>query len=241
MHLLWVWQTWMRSMFLPGVSCARRASAPAPASRSRKQGGMVTRTSRNGLEWAVGSLVACNGAGHVLTCHSTSDSLVLVGNNIVLSIASISEAAGETATAHASTFGTRGAVNSSFARLVDTRTSGSLSRGFVSEGLDHSDRWTDCDAVTRVSNASHHLAIVASVRCSTQSFRNRAHRWGLAVSFPLPSGEHRTVTLRTLTCCRKEQNLVHHAWNGWRCFAGSAALRARSGACVLLLADRGAS
>ena len=43
-----------------------------------------------GLGRAVGSLVACNGANRVLTCHSNSDSLVLAANNIVLSIASIS-------------------------------------------------------------------------------------------------------------------------------------------------------
>ena len=137
-----------------------------------------------GLEWTVGSLVACSGAGHFLTCHSTSDSLAPAANNIVLSIASISEAAGETATAHASTFGTRGAVNSSFARLVDTRTSGFLSRGFVSEGLDHSDRWTDCDAVTRVSNASHHLAIVASGALLDSELSEQSSSMGPGRFFP---------------------------------------------------------
>ena len=40
---------------------------------------------------------------------------------------------------------------------------------------------------------------VHQVRCSTQSFRNRAHQQGKVVSFPLPSGEHQTTTLRTLT------------------------------------------
>ena len=43
-----------------------------------------------GLARAVGSLVACNSACHILTCHSNSDSLVLAANNVVLSIASIS-------------------------------------------------------------------------------------------------------------------------------------------------------
>ena len=84
-----MWQTWTRSMFPPGVSCVRLANAPAPASRSRKQGGLVTRTSTS-VSRAVGSLVACNSASHVLTCHSNSDSLVLAANNVVLSIASIS-------------------------------------------------------------------------------------------------------------------------------------------------------
>ena len=49
----------------------------------------MTRTSTS-VSRAVGSLVACNNAGHVLTCHSNSDSLVLAANNSVLSIASIS-------------------------------------------------------------------------------------------------------------------------------------------------------
>ena len=49
--------------------------------------------------------------------------------------------------------------------------------------------------------------LLHQLRCSTHSFRNRAHRWGLVVSFPLHSGEHQTTGLRTLTCCRKEPNL----------------------------------
>ena len=69
----WVWQTWTTLMFLPGVSCARLANPPAPASRSRKQGVLVTRTSTS-VSRAVGSWVACNSASHVLTCHSNSDS-----------------------------------------------------------------------------------------------------------------------------------------------------------------------
>ena len=66
-------------MFLPGVSCARLANA-----RTGDTDVAI------GLERAVGSLVACNSEGHVLTCHSNSNSLVLAVNNIVLSIASIS-------------------------------------------------------------------------------------------------------------------------------------------------------
>ena len=49
----------------------------------------MTRTSTS-VARAVGSLVACNSAVHVLTCHSNADSLVLAANNVVLSIASIS-------------------------------------------------------------------------------------------------------------------------------------------------------
>ena len=37
------------------------------------------------------------------------------------------------------------------------------------------------------------------VRCSTWSFQNRAPQQGKVDSFPLPSGEHQTTTLRTLT------------------------------------------
>ena len=66
-------------MFLPGVSCARLESAPTGDTNVDI-----------GLERAVGSLVACDSACHVLTCHSNSDSLVPAANNIVLSVASIS-------------------------------------------------------------------------------------------------------------------------------------------------------
>ena len=63
-------------------------------------------------------------------------------------------------------------------------------RGFVSEGLDHSDRWVDCDAVTRVSNASYHLAIVASGALLDLELSEQSSSMGKVVSFPPPSGEH---------------------------------------------------
>ena len=37
------------------------------------------------------------------------------------------------------------------------------------------------------------------VRCSTWSFPNRGHQQGKVDSFPLPSSEHQTTPLRTLT------------------------------------------
>ena len=75
---------------------------------------------------AVGTVVACDGVNHALTCHSTSDSLVLAANRTASSIADVLRVPGETATAHASTLRTMTAVTFSFARRVDTRTSGSL-------------------------------------------------------------------------------------------------------------------
>ena len=82
----------------------------------------MTRTSTS----VSGGLSALGRLQQYLPRSDVSFEFGLARDNIVLSIASISRAAGETATAHASTFGTRGAVNSSFARLVDTRTSGSF-------------------------------------------------------------------------------------------------------------------
>ena len=74
-------------------------------------------------------------------------------------------------------------------------------------GLDHSDRWVDCDAATRVSNASYYLAVIASSAVLDSELSGQTHRWCNVVSFPLPLAEHQTTTLRTLTCCRKEPNL----------------------------------
>ena len=42
--------------------------------------------------------------------------------------------------------------------------------------------------------------------CSTQNSQNRAHRSGIAVSFPLPSGEHQTTTLRTRVHLTRSKN-----------------------------------
>ena len=133
-------------------------------------------------------------------------------------------------------------------------------------GLDHSDRRVDCAAAARVPHASYHLAVVTSDVLLDSDSQSRAHRSGTAVSVPLPSGGHRTTTLRTrirLTCWKKD-NLVLHVcsrgraclslipslflrctiftvWSEWRCCAGSAALRARSGVSVLFRGGRGAS
>ena len=74
---------------------------------------------------AVGSVVPCDGVNHALTCHSTSDSLVLAANRTASSIA------GRPSSARRKSDGPRlyrttTAVTSSFARRVDVRTSGSL-------------------------------------------------------------------------------------------------------------------
>ena len=61
------------------VTCARLASATAPASCSREKE----------PEMAVGTVVACDGVNHALTCHSTSDSLVLAANRTASSIADV--------------------------------------------------------------------------------------------------------------------------------------------------------
>ena len=111
-------------------------------------------------------------------------------------------ARGEAVTAHASTHGTRAAVNF----WVDTPTSGSR-RGFVPEGLHLSDRRVDCGAAARDLNASYHLAVVASdvlldSELSEQSSSIKAF------SLPLPPGEHRTNNLRTLLPCCNKPNLV---------------------------------
>ena len=96
--------------------------------------------------------------------------------------------------------------------------------------------------------------LLHQVRCSTQSFRKRAHRWGKVVSFPTAFGRTSNHTSSDSDMCTKKTNFVLqacacffflrcavlNAWNGWLCFAGSAALRARSGVSVLLLGDRGA-
>ena len=55
----------------------------------------------------------------------------------------------------------------------------------------HLDRRSDCDAATRVSNASYHLAVVASMCCLARNPQKRAHRSSVAVSIPLPSGGHK--------------------------------------------------
>ena len=57
------------------------------------------------------------------------------------------------------------------------------------------------------------------MRCSPQSSRNRAHQQDMAVSFPLPSGENRTTTHRTLLTHLHKANLV---------------LRVRSSGCMCL-------
>ena len=71
-----------------------------------------------------------------------------------------------------------------------------------------------CDAAARVSNASYSLH---RIRCSKQISQSRAHRSGMAVSFPLPSGDQNT-TLQTrihLTCWKKE-SIVLRVCSGWR-------------------------
>ena len=56
------------------------------------------------------------------------------------------------------------------------------------EGLDHSDRWVDCDAVTRVSNASYHLAIVASGALLDSELSEQSSSMGQGRFFPSPFG-----------------------------------------------------
>ena len=89
---------------LRGVSSA---TAPASCSREREP------------DVAVGSVVACDGVNHALTCHSTSDSLVLAANKTASSIAGRPS---DGPRFHR----TMTAVTFSFARRVDARTSGSL-------------------------------------------------------------------------------------------------------------------
>ena len=134
-------------------------------------------------------LAGCRLLGRLRHCLPRSDvsfefglAHALAANNIVLSIASISRAAGETATAHASTFGTPGAVNSSFARLVATPNVWISVEALFLTGLATQ---TDGLTVTQL-HASRMLRtiwpLLHQVRCSTQSFQNRAHRWSKVVS-----------------------------------------------------------
>ena len=76
-----------------------------------------------GIVMPVGALVACDSAKQVRTCQSTSDPLVLAANSTAFSIASVSWVPGETMTAHASTLGTRAAVNFSSVHRAATRKS----------------------------------------------------------------------------------------------------------------------
>ena len=69
-----------------GVSCARLASATAPASRSRKKEPAGDTDVPIGNEVAVGTLVACDSANQALTCHSTSDPFVLAANRAAVNV-----------------------------------------------------------------------------------------------------------------------------------------------------------
>ena len=180
-----MWQTWTTLMLLPGVSCARLANAPAPASRSRKQGGLVTRTSTS-VSRAVGSLVACDSACHVLTCHSNADSLVLAANNIVLSIASISRRSSDGPRFHIWHTGSSEFLFRASGRHPNVWIL-SVEALFLS-GIGNSDRWVDSDAVTRVSNASYHLAIVASGALLDSELSEKSSSMGQVRFFPTAFG-----------------------------------------------------
>ena len=139
----------------------------------------MTRTSTS-VSRAVGSLVACDSACQVLTCHSNADSLVLAANNTVLSIASISRRNSD---------GPRFYIwhkgGSEFLFRASGRHSNvwilSLYALFLRGLTTQTDGWT----VTQL-HASRMLRtiwpLLHQVRCSTQSFQNRAHRWGKVVS-----------------------------------------------------------
>ena len=109
---------------------------------------------------------------------------------------------------------------------------GPFGQGFDSEELEHWDRGclpcvgpqprrlafrqVGCDETTRVSNASYTLAVVASAVLLTRNSQKRAHRSGMTVCFPLPSGELRTPTLRTLLTRRKGCTSVSRISRGLR-------------------------
>ena len=63
-----------------------------------------------------------------------------------------------------------------------------LHRGFVSEGLDHSYRRVDCEAATRASNASCHLAVVASDVLLDLELSEASSPMGHGRLFPTPFG-----------------------------------------------------
>ena len=166
----WVWQTWTRSMFPPGVSYARLANAPAPASRSGKQGGLVTRTSTS----VSGGLSAPHREHHS-SSRRNSD-----GPRFHIWHKGSSEFLFRASGRHPNVWIL--SVEALFLTGLTTQT----------DGL----------TVTQL-HASRMLRtiwrLLHQVRCSTQSFRNRAHRWGKVVSFPLHSGENKTTPLWTLT------------------------------------------
>ena len=59
---------------------------------------------------------------------------------------------------------------------------------FSLRGLDHSDRWVDCDAVTRVSNASYHMAIVAAGALLDSELSEQSSSMGQGFLFPTAFG-----------------------------------------------------
>ena len=150
-------------------------------------------TAGTGLERAIGSLGPCNSAGHILTCHSTSDSQVLAANNLVHSITNILRTTSETAMAHASTIETRRAVNSYFARLADTRASGSFLSRLSMSVRRHDARPTRAfwaltsAAAARVSNASYHLADVAPSELLESELTKQSSSIGQGRFFPILS------------------------------------------------------
>ena len=99
---------------------------------------------------------------------------------------------------------------------------------------------TQTDAVTRFSNASYHLAIVASSGTElidgARSFPTAFGRTSNHTSSDSDMMYEKTTNfvLQACACFFFLRCAVFLAWNGWRCFAGSAALRAHSGASVLL-------
>ena len=135
-----------------GVSCAWLVSTTAPSSRFGNQGWLVTQTSLSVSKWP-------SRLGRVTRLRTRPSSRP---SGLPSAPPASLEFRAKKLTAHASTLGTRAAVNS--LPCVGSTPEGlrPFGRGFVSKELDLSDRRVDCDAATRVLNASCHLAVVAS-------------------------------------------------------------------------------
>ena len=158
--------------------------------------GLVTRTSTSVLGRAVGSLVACNNAGHALTCHSNSDSLVLAANRHCPSASRAS--LGQQAKQRRPTLlhmGTRGSVDFSSALSGPPPVWILSDQALFLRGLTSSDRWGDCVAATRVSNASYHLAVIASSALLDSKLSEQSSSIGQDRFFPTAFGRTPNHTL----------------------------------------------
>ena len=175
------------------------ASAIAPDSYSRKDS--AAGPCRRSLARAWGLHCPTRGArGPRKNWPATKQrrpALVHVGLEVTaLPAASVSWVLGETAMVPAATFGMRAVIVPS-AGSAGTRTT-KLPRSRLRF-------WV----ATRVSNASHHLVVVASdALLDSESLEQ--NRSGAAASFPLAAGGHRTTTLRPQThlACPKKTNIV---------------------------------